>query len=56
MQSLAILNGNGPLTTTRQVKHNALLGFYRYAISRGFVREIGQIPFLSALDSSNYAK
>ena len=31
------LNGNGPLTTTWQVRHNALLGFYRYAISRGFI-------------------
>jgi integrase/recombinase XerD len=31
------LNGNGPLTTSWQVRHNALLGFYRYAISRGFV-------------------
>jgi site-specific recombinase XerD len=35
----AFLNGNGPLTTTWQVRHNALLGFYRYAISRGFVRQ-----------------
>jgi integrase/recombinase XerD len=33
----AFLNGNGPLTTSWQVRHNALLGFYRYAISRGFV-------------------
>jgi integrase/recombinase XerD len=33
------LNGNGPLTTSWQVRHNALLGFYRYAISRGFVTE-----------------
>ena len=31
------LKGNGPLTTSWQVRHNALLGFYRYAISRGFV-------------------
>jgi site-specific recombinase XerD len=35
----AFLNGSGPLTTTWQVRHNALLGFYRYAISRGFVRK-----------------
>ena len=31
------LVGDGPLTTTWYVKHNALRGFYRYAISRGFV-------------------
>jgi integrase/recombinase XerD len=31
------LIGDGPLTTTWYVKHNALRGFYRYAISRGFV-------------------
>jgi integrase/recombinase XerD len=30
------LAGTGPLTTSWHVKHNALLGFYRYAISRGF--------------------
>ena len=35
----AFLTGNGPLTTSWQVRHNALLGFYRYAISRGFVRQ-----------------
>jgi integrase len=33
----AFLRGTGPLTATWHVKHNALLGFYRYAISRGFV-------------------
>jgi site-specific recombinase XerD len=33
----AFLAGQGPLTATWHVKHNALLGFYRYAISRGFV-------------------
>jgi integrase/recombinase XerD len=33
----AFLVGDGPLTTTWYVKHNALRGFYRYAISRGFV-------------------
>lgn len=31
------LMGVGPLTASWQVKHNALLGFYRYAISRGFI-------------------
>jgi integrase/recombinase XerD len=31
------LIGDGPLTTTWYVRHNALRGFYRYAISRGFV-------------------
>ncbi len=31
------LIGKGPLTTSWHVRHNALLGFYRYAISRGLV-------------------
>jgi integrase/recombinase XerD len=31
------LAGKGPLTTSWYVRHNALRGFYRYAISRGFV-------------------
>lgn len=31
------LVGKGTLTTSWHVRHNALLGFYRYAISRGFV-------------------
>jgi len=31
------LVGKGPLTTSWYVRHNALRGFYRYAISRGFV-------------------
>jgi integrase/recombinase XerD len=31
------LIGDGPLTTSWYVKHNALRGFYRYAISRRFV-------------------
>lgn len=31
------LAGKGPLTASWHVKHNTLLGFYRYAISRGFV-------------------
>jgi integrase/recombinase XerD len=36
-QVSAFLMGVGPLTASWHVKHNALLGFYRYAISRGFV-------------------
>src|SRR6266436_4350350 len=31
------LVGKGPLTTSWHVRHNALLGFYRYARSRGLV-------------------
>src|SRR5207253_7412568 len=31
------LLSKGPLTTSWYVRHNALLGFYRYAISRGLV-------------------
>jgi site-specific recombinase XerD len=33
----AFLAGRGPLTATWHVKHNALFGLYRYAISRGLV-------------------
>lgn len=33
----AFLVGKGPLTTSWHVRYNALVGFYRYAISRGFV-------------------
>jgi integrase/recombinase XerD len=33
----SFLNGTGPLTASWYVKHNALLGFYRYAISRDLV-------------------
>jgi integrase/recombinase XerD len=33
----SFLKGAGPLTASWHVKHNALVGFYRYAISRGFV-------------------
>jgi integrase/recombinase XerD len=33
----AFLVGKGPLTTSWYVRHNALLGFYRYATSRGHV-------------------
>src|SRR2546429_1775982 len=38
------LVGKGPLTTSWYVRHNALLGFYRYAISRGFVTT-SPLPF-----------
>ena len=31
------LVGKGPLTTSWYVRHNAILGFYRYAISRGLI-------------------
>jgi integrase/recombinase XerD len=31
------LAGKGPVTSAWHIKHNALLGFYRYAISRGYV-------------------
>jgi integrase/recombinase XerD len=31
------LAGKGPLTASWHVRHNALLGFYRYAISRGLI-------------------
>jgi integrase/recombinase XerD len=40
----AFLRGKGPLTTSWYVRHNALLGFYRYAISRGFVTT-SPLPF-----------
>ena len=36
-QVLAFLAGKGPLTRHRENKYGALAGFYRYAISRGFV-------------------
>jgi integrase/recombinase XerD len=36
-QVSAFLAGSGPLTYTWHCKHSALLGFYRYAISRGHV-------------------
>ncbi|RJQ81290.1 MAG: integrase [Desulfobacteraceae bacterium] len=31
------LNGTGPITASWHVRYNALLGFYRYALSRGLV-------------------
>ena len=40
----AFLIGKGPLTTSWHVRHNALLGFYRYAMSRGFVKT-SPLPF-----------
>jgi site-specific recombinase XerD len=36
-QVTAFLQGTGPLTASWHVKHNALLGFYRFALSRGWV-------------------
>ena len=36
-RSSAFLAGKGPLTRYRENKHGALAGFYRYAISRGYV-------------------
>src|SRR5215475_10234266 len=33
----AFLAGAGPVTSAWHIKHNALLGFYRYAQSRGYV-------------------
>lgn len=35
-QVLAFLAGHGPLTRTRENRYYALLGFWRYAISRGY--------------------
>ena len=32
------LNGTGPITASWHVRYNALLGFYRYALSRSLVR------------------
>ncbi len=37
-QVSAFLAGRGPLTSSWHVKHNALLGFYRYALSRGYAQ------------------
>lgn len=36
-QVSAFLAGAGPVTSAWHIKHNALLGFYRYAVSRGYV-------------------
>ena len=33
----AFLAGSGPVTSAWHVKHYALIGFYRYAVSRGYV-------------------
>lgn len=37
-QVRSFLDGNGPVTSGWFKRHDALLGFYRYAISRGYVR------------------
>jgi len=36
-QVVSFLAGIGPLTRNRENKYSALVGFYRYAVSRGFV-------------------
>ena len=36
-QVRAFLDGKGPITRAWYVRHSALLGFYRYAITRGYV-------------------
>lgn len=36
-QVRAFLDGTGPVTSGWHVRHNALLGFYRYAVTRGYV-------------------
>ncbi len=36
-QVSAFLTGDGPITSAWHIKHDALLGFYRYAVSRGYV-------------------
>src|SRR5260370_8408967 len=35
----AFLGGTGPLTRSWHVKHSALLGFYRYALTRGYAKD-----------------
>lgn len=37
-QVLSFLAGKGPLTRSRENKYGALAGFYRYAVSRGYVK------------------
>ncbi|MDQ2839900.1 MAG: tyrosine-type recombinase/integrase [Acidobacteriota bacterium] len=39
-QIQAFIDGNGPLTRYWHRKHSVLLGFYRYAVSRGYVAEM----------------
>jgi integrase/recombinase XerD len=34
----AFLAGTGPLTRSWHVRHSALLGFYRYALTRGYAK------------------
>ncbi len=36
----AFLDGNGPVTRSWHMKHTALRGFYRYAVSREFVSSV----------------
>lgn len=36
-QIRSFLDGTGPLTSAWHIRHNALLGFYRYAVTRGYV-------------------
>jgi site-specific recombinase XerD len=36
-QVRAFLDGTRPITSAWHVRHNALLGFYRYAVTRGYV-------------------
>ncbi len=44
-QVRSFLDGKGPLTTYWHRKHNLLLGFYRYAVSRGHVNQ-SPLPIL----------
>lgn len=60
-QVSAFLTGRGPITSAWHIKHNALLGFYRYAITRGYVtsaplptvipkRPPAFVPYIYSLD------
>src|SRR6516162_8794132 len=42
----AFLVGDGTITSSWHIKHNTLLGFYRYAISRGYVAKSPLPPVL----------
>jgi site-specific recombinase XerD len=44
-QVSAFLAGTGPITSAWHIRHNALLGFYRYAVSRGHVA-VSPLPTL----------
>ena len=37
---LDFLNGNGPLSATWMLKHRVLTGLYRFAVSRGYVKNL----------------